>query len=404
MKLADLPHKLRGDLRTLGRMSVERGVPPAWFGYRWLPSEPVEDYVRRCGAGSYEVLHPPSVATHPLPRNIASGDELPAVRGWWHYSFRDVPQRRSGRTFLATVPDCRIVPAFDDNREFWVTVVGRGDKVLEIREMAARNWHRENLGKPPGLRLRRATWLLERVFDNHSHWLTAHLPKFLLLQQLGRLDEVLVPESFPERLKECLRLYGIDPNRFQTFDPAHPVEVEELTLLGTDRFRPELLRLVQERCPVPAAREPWRRVFISRLGAKRRRLVNEVELRPLIEAAGFESVRMEELAFEAQIRLMRETAVLVAPHGAGLTNMMFCPRGTHVVEMADPGFPNPNFYAVAAAMGHPYWLVNAEGVGDVPPLEKDLRVDPAALAEVLDRINAEVPSAGGSARLQQNSI
>ena len=89
-----------------------------------------------------------------------------------------------------------------------------------------------------------------------------------------------------------------------------------------------------------------------------------------------------------QVALMQETAVLAAPHGAGLTNMMFCREGTHVIEMADLSFPNPNFYATAAALGHHYWIIEAEGIGDVHPLEKDLRVEPSTLARVrsdLDR-------------------
>ena len=87
---------------------------------------------------------------------------------------------------------------------------------------------------------------------------------------------------------------------------------------------------------------------------------------------------------------MQETSVLAAPHGAGLTNMMFCREGTHVIEIADLTFPNPNFYATAAALGHHYWLIEAEGIGDVHPLEKDLRVEPSAVEAVLARVEATV--------------
>jgi capsular polysaccharide biosynthesis protein len=85
---------------------------------------------------------------------------------------------------------------------------------------------------------------------------------------------------------------------------------------------------------------------------------------------------------------MQETRVLFAPHGAGLTNMMFCHEGTHVVEIADLGFPNPNFYALACAMGLPYWLLAGDGLGDVHPLEKDLRVEPRLVEEVLEQLPA----------------
>ena len=38
----------------------------------------------------------------------------------------------------------------------------------------------------------RATWITERVYDNHSHWLTAHLPKLLMLRARGELGDVVL--------------------------------------------------------------------------------------------------------------------------------------------------------------------------------------------------------------------
>lgn len=158
-------------------------------------------------------------------------------------------------------------------------------------------------------------------------------------------------------------------------------------MVGTDRFRPELIRQVPDAYGVDDAAPAQRKIFISRAKAERRRLINEDQLWPLLEAEGFERVFMEELSFEEQVELMKSTAVLVAPHGAGLTNMMFCQKGTHIVEIADLGFPNPNFYALAAAMGHNYWLIQADSVGDVHPLEKDLKVDTDAVSQILPRLS-----------------
>jgi len=383
MALQRIKRAIRYRWDNLPRKGVERGLPPSWFGYRWMETETVRAYQQRTGEGSYETVDVPSVARHPLPRSIASRDQLPDDAGWWLYSFWDVPARESGETFLATVPDCRIVPCLDANGEFWVTVVNRDQRVLEMREMAFRPWHVPVLKKRSAVKIPRATWLLERVYHNYSHWLTAHLPKFLLLKSRGELNNILLPRKLPRAMADSLRLYGIETDHFPVFDPAEPLEVEELTLLGTDRFRPELLRQVRDMCPIAAPATRERKIFISRSKAERRRLLNEDAIWPLLEKAGFEKVWMEELTFEEQVRLMRETSVLFAPHGAGLTNMMFCEPGTHVVEIADLSFPNPNFYAIAAAMDLPYWLLEGEGVGEMHPLEKDLRIDPESVERIL---------------------
>ena len=159
-------------------------------------------------------------------------------------------------------------------------------------------------------------------------------------------------------------------------------------MLQTDRFRPELLRPVRDMLGHVPHRAPWRRVFVSRAGATIRKLVNEAELEPLLTRAGFERVAMEDLDFDAQVRLMGETRVLMAPHGAGLTNMMFCAPGTQVVEIAEPRYPNPNFYALACAMGLDYWLVAGSYAGSdaTHRLDRDLAVDPDRVATVLEQL------------------
>ncbi len=383
---------IRRSWSGISRAGVEHGLPPAWFGYHWVRKETVPAYLRRKtgrhGAGHLKVIHPESTADNPLPLNVASREELPDDPGWWGYSFRDVPSRVSRETFIATVPDCRVIPYIDPvKNDFWVGILNDDNRLFDLREIHFRAGHARVLRSAASpVRLRRATWVVERVYHNYSHWLTAHLPKFLLLESLNALDDVLLPRQRPDFVDRSLRMIGLDPERFSTFDPFRPLEVEELMLLGTDRFRPELLRMVRDALPGTLSKPPRRRVFISRAKAQRRRLENEEQIWPLLRRAGFERVFMEELEFEEQVALMRETAILFAPHGAGLTNMMFCDSGTHIVEIADPGFPNPNFYATASAMGHHYWLLSAESLGDGHPLERDLRVAPKAVETLLSRL------------------
>jgi hypothetical protein len=388
---------------------VARGMPPSWFGYRHVVRETVTEYFERHRhaprAGSYEVVHPEAVANNPLPCSIDSRDDLPDDRGWWGYSFRDVPERKSGETFIATLPNCLVTWYTDPDKgdDFYPAILDADSRALDMREVRFRPLHAATLrGSSKPVRMRKATWITERVYHNHSHWLTAHLPKLLLLREKGMLGPVLLPPQRTATIDGSLRLLGLEPEAFQTYDHTRPLVVEELTILGTDRFRPELLQLVPQAFGVAGAPPSHRKVFISRLRAARRRLLNEEEIWLLLEPLGFERVTMEEMTFAAQVKLMQETAVLVAPHGAGLTNMMFCHPHTHVVEMADLGFPNPNFYALAAAMGHNYWLVRAESRGDVHPLEKDLWVDPRELSEILPRLvmaaaeDVPVPISGGS--------
>lgn len=400
-RLGSIRARLRSTRDELVAFGMRRGPPPAWFGYRYVIRETVQEYFLRHGgdtdAGRYETIHPKAVAENPLPCNVPYRGDLPDDRGWWGYSFHDVPQRTSNETFIATLPGCLITWYRDPEKsdDFYPAILNRDGRALDMREVRFRPLHAATLrtAEQP-VSLEKATWFVERVYHNHSHWLTAHLPKLLLLRERGMLGDVLLPPERSAAIDGSLRMLGLEPEQFQTFDLARPLFVEQLTIMGTDRFRPELLQMIPQAFGVTGADAPHRKVFISRLKASRRRLVNEDEVWALLEPLGFERVLMEEMTFAAQAELMRETAVLVAPHGAGLTNMVFCPRGAHIVEIADLGFPNPNFYAVASAMGHSYWLIPAESLGDLRPLDKDLRVDPAAVREILFALVP--PSAGNT--------
>jgi len=370
--------------------AVSFGLLPNWFAYRGMQKETIKNYFERNknnkDAGSYQIVHEKENAYNPLPCNINSRNDLPKEKGWWGYSFYDVPNRSSGETCVATLPNC-LVTWFDNSEKgnnYYPAIINGDRRALIMREVSYKQQHAKVIRKAPKpLRLEKAIWITERVYDNHSHWLTAHLPKLLWLRNNNLLDNVILPPKRTAAMNDSLSMLGLDPDDFLVYDENRPLFVKQLTVMDTDRFRPELLRLVPAAYGVNEAEVPYRRVFISRAKASRRKLVNENEVWSLLEPHGFQRVFMENLTFQEQVKLMQETSVLIAPHGAGLTNMMFCPQGAKIVEIADLSFPNPNFYAVASAMKHQYWIINASSEGDAHPLEKDMFVDPVAIKEML---------------------
>ena len=392
--LAAVGDRARRVRAAIPRIAVDHlGASPAWLGYRHWRRETVAEHVRRTGRDdALTVIHPAATHRAPLPGNVADAAELPDRRGWWGFSFRDVPARHNEPTFTAALPDClvahyRVPPGERFAGDYYVGILNGDRRSVEMREIRFRERHAAALrGKPRVERLARATWVIERVFHNHSHWLSIHLPKLLLLRERGLLDDVVLHPELPPSHRDSLRLLGMPAERFRTYDPTAVQRVDELTVVGTDRFRPELVGLLQRTVWEGHAPAPRRRVYVSRRGAARRRLLNEDAVWALLAPHGFERVLMEELSFEAQVDLMRETRVLVAPHGAGLTNMVFCAPGTQVVEIADLAFPNPNFYALASALGHDYWLIRGEGVGEGHPLDVDMVGDAEQLGRVLPRV------------------
>ncbi len=102
------------------------------------------------------------------------------------------------------------------------------------------------------------------------------------------------------------------------------------------------------------------RLYISRAGALRRRLVNEAEVMALLRPLGYEICDPAALSLREQIELFSSATHVVAPHGAGLANILFCRPGTVLLELMMDGYMNLCFRRLAALRGLRYGSV----VGD----------------------------------------
>ncbi len=389
---------LRRALRRVPHAAVARGLPSAWLGHRWLATRGLESLA--ADPTVWTELAPARTEHHPLPVGTAHADALPNDAGWWGYSMRDVPTRRSAATALVTLTDVRLLPHRDAAGLFHPALLDAHGRALELPQTSYRPFHRPMIGMPDDRRLGDVVWIAERACDNHSHWLTAHVPKLVLLKELGRLDGLVLPDRRTPAMLRTLELLGIDADRVPVIASNRPVSVARLTTPVGDRFDPRLLARARDAIatgmgtdPGAAAPGDGARLWISRERSSGRRLLEESALVPRLRAAGIERVFLEELDFDAQWRLMRSAGTVIAPHGAGLTNMLFCKPGTRIVEIADPLYPNPNFYAMAAALGHSWRRVEARAVGDGHRLTRDLSVSSAAIDALLD----ELFGAGGDA-------
>jgi hypothetical protein len=107
--------------------------------------------------------------------------------------------------------------------------------------------------------------------------------------------------------------------------------------------------------PVPAAPadepRPGSRLYISRADADRRRVADEDTLITRLEARGFESVTLGGMSVAAQRRRFAAADVIVAPHGAALTNLAWSRPGTRLVELLPLDRPNLAYLRIARQAG-----------------------------------------------------
>jgi capsular polysaccharide biosynthesis protein len=117
------------------------------------------------------------------------------------------------------------------------------------------------------------------------------------------------------------------------------------------------------------------RIYISRAAARRRRVTNEAEVATTLKAHSFTEVRLEELNWREQISVFRQAKLIVAPHGAGLANLIFCQRGTRVIELFSRSYLNGCFWQLAALRGLDYFPLVPPGREAPGCNPKDNRLD-----------------------------
>jgi capsular polysaccharide biosynthesis protein len=111
----------------------------------------------------------------------------------------------------------------------------------------------------------------------------------------------------------------------------------------------EFLRRVAPRRPP----ERTRRIYIARAGNASRRIVNEAELTARLERLGFVAYALEKLPVAQQIELFHDAEMVVAPHGAGLANLLFA-ENARVLELFEGPLLRPHYYFLSKACGHAY--------------------------------------------------
>ena len=74
-----------------------------------------------------------------------------------------------------------------------------------------------------------------------------------------------------------------------------------------------------------------KRLYVSRKDASKRVMESEYEIEQLFTSLKFEIVIPSELSFFEQVKLFSSASAVVGPHGAGLTNILFAPRGIKIL-------------------------------------------------------------------------
>ena len=239
-------------------------------------------------------------------------------------------------------------------------------------------------------------------FFNYYHLLIEALPRLLALERTSLLPslgdvQLLCPGGLSETDAFFLAKLGLDrlPILEVEAGPLYRVDTLLLSSLKTEGsvgyLPPWYAETMQERLLPRRPSTRRHRLYISRQRAGCRRLANHTEVARALRRYGFEPVVMEELSYQQQIEVLYDAEAVVAPHGAGLTNLLFG-RDLRVLELFPCEEIAPHYMYLSASLGHQYHALRGPGPG-LNPLQ--FSVDLSRLDETVERMLTEpdVPSA-----------
>jgi capsular polysaccharide biosynthesis protein len=211
--------------------------------------------------------------------------------------------------------------------------------------------------------------LLNIWSHNYFHWLLENLTQLTSIPYTD-IDRVVIQSNAPAYIHDSLTWLGLGSKMIEW--QGGPVLCHKLVSFGPVRVEgrtdSQALRKLRAAFGLPAQAGleldtgAPSRIYISRAKAGSRRVGNEGELADLLKQHEIMLVSLEGKSLPFQIQLFSHAKRILAPHGAGLTNMVWASPGCTVIELSG-SYTNPCYFWLSQALGHEHVNVHCAPSG-----------------------------------------
>jgi hypothetical protein len=278
-------------------------------------------------------------------------------------------------------------------------------KNVSIKTIIASQFSKKD--RPPAIET--ACILTNPWSNNFWHWTVDTLTQLegveYYQQQTGIKPKLIVESNLRSWQRDSLKLLGYDednliiwqdfrrtvnklivPSFRRSYEEIHG----EISVTACQWLRQKILNNISLLEGDRAASRRHRfsfspKVFISRSKALGRRINNETEVIEALNPLGFTTYILEEMSYVEQVKLFAQAQVIVAPHGAGLTNLIFADNPI-ILELFG-AYVGREFANLARGMGFKYGCLGCPPPrGEVRQKDGDMIVNVSELIELLGRM------------------
>ena len=205
--------------------------------------------------------------------------------------------------------------------------------------------------------------------NNFFHWMFDVVARIDLLRRTDiKIDKFIFSSCEKKFQKESLEALGISQDKIIESRLYPHIKAKQLIVpscaakqreIWVNKWSCEFLRnLFLKPQNINEVSHKPKRIYLSRKLASWRRVINEEEVVNLLDKFGFVSLTLESMSIAEQASYMAAAEVVIAPHGAGLTNLVFCSPETKVIEIFSPNYVNALYWRISnfCSLSHYYLL------------------------------------------------
>ncbi|MGL5080081.1 MAG: tetratricopeptide repeat protein [Microcoleaceae cyanobacterium] len=207
----------------------------------------------------------------------------------------------------------------------------------------------------------------------YYHWMFDIVARFALIEEavgLENIDKFIVNSARQNHEKETLTLLGISLNKVLESRVTAHIQADTLIVpspLKSFKIPNWSYQFLREKLLLKVScseLQKVERIYISRSQASRRRVANEDEVVNFLEAFGFKKVILESMTVQQQICCLANAKIVVALHGGGLTNLVFCESGTKLIEFLASSWTLDCYWLLSNVCQIKYYQLLCQSMGD----------------------------------------
>ncbi|RYX82912.1 glycosyltransferase family 61 protein, partial [bacterium] len=203
----------------------------------------------------------------------------------------------------------------------------------------------------------------------YYHWMMDVIPRINLLIKSGHFDSIdffITNYTGLSFQKELLKRLNINVDKIIASNDFENFHLQATTLIVPSLVTPNdapskeacsfLRQLFEDDL---RTNKPEKCIYIQRKSG--RKVTNEQELINYLQQKGFEILQAESLTVAQQACVFSEARFVVAPHGAGLTNLVFSQPGCKIIDIFSPEWVNGCYWVLSSQLDLKYAYLIGEG-------------------------------------------